>query len=59
MEQETMITKNLLRFCYTCDHAHECDTEEISKSCWADKGFALEEITEADMTAELLRLYAQ
>lgn len=59
MEQnETIVTKNLLRFCYTCDHAHTCETEEASTSCWADKGFAFEDNTDEDTTAELLRMYA-
>jgi hypothetical protein len=56
---ETVVTKNLLRFCYTCDHAHACETEETSKECWNDKGFAMDESAQEDTTAELFRLYAQ
>lgn len=60
---ETIVTKNLLRFCYTCDHAHACDSEELSKECWSDLDVestadSLENAAGQDLTAELLRQYA-
>ncbi|MDF2925067.1 MAG: hypothetical protein K0R57_3981 [Paenibacillaceae bacterium] len=59
MEQDqTIVTQNLMRFCYTCDHAHGCDTEEMSKQCWSEQDFAADAVAEEDMTAELLRQYA-
>lgn len=35
---EEMMTRNFLKFCYTCEDAHMCTNEEICKACWADKG---------------------
>lgn len=57
-QDQTIVTRNLLHFCYTCDHACECDSEETSVNCWAEQGFVPEEIAEENMTAELLRQYA-
>jgi hypothetical protein len=59
MKQEpNAVTGNLLHLCYTCDHAHLCDTEAASISCWTDKEIQIEEELEFDETRELLRLYA-
>lgn len=56
--EQPAVTENLLRLCYTCDHAHLCETEAASIDCWTSKGFVGEEETGSDETRELLRLYA-
>lgn len=53
---ETTTTKNLLQFCYTCEDAHECTTEEICRECWAAKGL-LDEEEQEDETKQLLMEY--
>lgn len=49
-------TKNLLMYCYHCEHAHRCETEEKCNDCWIEEQFVQEdrELT----TEELLRQYA-
>jgi len=37
------VTMNLLQFCYTCDDAAKCDSEEICRHCWAEQGLLAEE----------------
>ncbi|GGH22147.1 hypothetical protein [Paenibacillus segetis] len=54
--QET-VTRNLLQFCYTCEDAHLCTTEEICKACWAENGLYEEEAVSADETKQLLQFY--
>lgn len=58
-KEETIVTKKLLQLCYTCDHAHECETEEKSIACWIDNDAFCDEPQEADETRELLRIYAE
>lgn len=36
-------SKNLLQFCYTCDDAHLCTTEEKCRECWADQAILTEQ----------------
>ena len=55
MTQTDTVTKNLLQFCYTCEDAMHCQTEEICRSCWAEQGIALEE--QPDETEKLLHAY--
>ncbi|MNI92290.1 hypothetical protein D3C73_1500630 [compost metagenome] len=55
---ETAVTEKLLHHCYTCDHAHGCDSETKSVECWsAHKDGTTEH--EEDETRRLLRLYAE
>lgn len=35
---ETYVTKNMMQFCYTCDDAGFCETEEACRTCWTDNG---------------------
>lgn len=53
--QEVM-TKNYMQFCYTCDDAHLCTTEEACKACWAEKGLLNEEDQEAEGVTETRQL---
>jgi hypothetical protein len=36
-------SKNLLQFCYTCEDAHLCTTEEKCKACWTEQGILSEQ----------------
>ncbi|MHA0857974.1 hypothetical protein [Paenibacillus sp. CMAA1364] len=47
-------TKNYLQFCYTCEDAHLCTTEEKCKSCWAEQ--AMTETTELNETQNYLQM---
>ena len=38
-----LVSKNLLQFCYTCDDAALCTSEEVCRHCWADSGIPVEE----------------
>jgi len=52
------VTRNYIRYCYTCDKAHECDTEEQCVACWRQKEqLQTEEMTEE--TRQALRQYAE
>jgi len=51
-------TKNLLMFCYHCEHAHQCETEEKCKECWTDEQFVTQQEERELTTEELLREYA-
>ncbi|WP_019638687.1 hypothetical protein [Paenibacillus fonticola] len=51
------VTRNLLQFCYTCEDAHLCTTEEMCKACWAENGLYEAEEAGAEETRELLQLY--
>ncbi|MFC6334680.1 hypothetical protein ACFP56_18775 [Paenibacillus septentrionalis] len=53
----TDVTKNLLTFCFHCENAYQCDTEEKCRDCWADQGIAEKEKQELT-TEQLLREYA-
>ncbi|WP_159888230.1 hypothetical protein [Paenibacillus puerhi] len=55
----TIVTQNYLRFCYTCQQAHECVTEKQCTDCWIEKGMAPADLLEADETKRLLREYAE
>ncbi|MBC8079413.1 MAG: hypothetical protein H7X86_03655 [Gorillibacterium sp.] len=37
------VTKNLLQFCYTCDDAALCTSEEVCRHCWAEHETLLDE----------------
>ncbi|WP_438432833.1 hypothetical protein [Gorillibacterium sp. sgz500922] len=41
------VSMNLLQFCYTCDDAANCHTEEICRQCWAEQGLLSHEEEEA------------
>ncbi|MGZ7441564.1 hypothetical protein [Paenibacillus sp. TH7-28] len=49
------VTRNYLQFCYTCEDAHLCTTEDMCQACWAEKGL-LETEPEADGAAETRQL---
>lgn len=52
------VTRNLLQFCYTCEDAHLCTTEEACQECWTAKGMLnLEEEDGAEETRALLQEY--
>ncbi|WP_202903289.1 hypothetical protein [Gorillibacterium massiliense] len=53
--QTDTVTRNYLQFCYTCDDARHCDSEETCRSCWAEQGIALED--ERNETEILLHAY--
>lgn len=53
--QET-VTRNFLQFCYTCEDAHLCTTEEMCQACWAENGLNEEFEVEADGAAETRQL---
>lgn len=57
----TTITLNLLRLCYECPNARECETERKCVECFKAQGLIDEENREEDTltTEELLVLYAQ
>ncbi|USB33553.1 hypothetical protein [Paenibacillus sp. YPG26] len=55
---QEVVTRNLLQFCYTCEDAHLCTTEEACEACWAAKGLLdLEEENGAEETRALLFEY--
>ncbi|GIO83093.1 hypothetical protein J25TS5_00250 [Paenibacillus faecis] len=54
--QET-VTRNFLQFCYTCEDAHLCTTEEACQACWAEQGLCERDAQATDETQELLQLY--
>lgn len=49
------VTRNYLQFCYTCEDAHLCTTEDMCQACWAEKGL-LDIEPEADGTEETRKL---
>ncbi|MDO7904866.1 hypothetical protein Q5741_00395 [Paenibacillus sp. JX-17] len=53
---EQYVTNNLLQFCYTCEHAHECTTEEQCKACWAENGMLPEENEGLNETRKYLNM---
>lgn len=36
-------TEYLLQFCYNCEHACNCDTEEKCRECWDEQGLLEEQ----------------
>ncbi|NWL90118.1 MULTISPECIES: hypothetical protein [unclassified Paenibacillus] len=56
MNQE-QTTRNYLQFCYTCEDAHLCTTEEACQDCWAKKGMLEAEHDGAEETRQLLQMY--
>ncbi|MFB9324856.1 hypothetical protein ACFFSY_02730 [Paenibacillus aurantiacus] len=54
----TLTTRNLLQFCYTCQEAHECDTERRCIACWQANGTWVEPANAERTTEELLVFYA-
>ncbi|MUG47490.1 hypothetical protein [Paenibacillus woosongensis] len=56
---QDQVTRNLLQFCYHCEDAHLCTTEEACKACWAENGwFEPEaEAAGAEETRQLLQFY--
>ncbi|QWU13944.1 hypothetical protein SAMN04487895_101204 [Paenibacillus sophorae] len=48
------VTKNLLQLCYTCDDAHQCQTEEQCKACWAENGMIPEQEDETKHFLDLV-----
>ncbi|TVY01444.1 hypothetical protein [Cohnella terricola] len=61
MEDKQVYTINYLKYCYTCQHAHECETEGKCVACWEEKGLLNKdgEKPHAVTTEELLRAYAE
>jgi hypothetical protein len=53
---QTEITRNLLFFCYTCDHANNCATEQECIDCWTEQNL-ITEVDETEETQRLMRLY--
>lgn len=46
-----LVSKNLLQFCYTCDDAALCTSEEVCRHCWADNGIPVDEEETNDISA--------
>lgn len=57
--KKDLVTQNYLQFCYNCQDAHECTTEEICLECWSSKGIPVEEEETLSETKELLQQYAE
>ncbi len=57
--KQDQVTRNLLQFCYNCEDAHLCTTEEACKACWAENGLYEEEAEAAgaEETRQLLQFY--
>lgn len=53
---EETVTRNYLQFCYNCEDAHLCTTEEQCKACWAEKGLDEAFEMEADGAEETRQL---
>lgn len=51
------VTNQFMKFCYTCDDAHQCTTEEACKACWTANGMTHETNDGAQETRELLLNY--
>ncbi|WP_211748525.1 hypothetical protein [Paenibacillus sp. Marseille-Q4541] len=50
-------TRNLLMYCYTCEDAAFCTTEEACKACWAEQGLLdNEENQGTEETQQFLRM---
>lgn len=53
---ETDVTsKKLLQFCYTCEDAHLCDSEEKCQACWSEQGMLADQ-EEMNETQVLLQM---
>ncbi|MFS0723019.1 hypothetical protein [Paenibacillus sp. 1P07SE] len=51
------VTRNLLQYCYTCDDAGNCLTEEACRQCWLEHGLLGNEIGAEEDTRTLLQAY--
>ncbi|RXZ81631.1 hypothetical protein EBB07_13275 [Paenibacillaceae bacterium] len=51
------VTENLLRFCYHCEAAHECTTEEQCRACWEAAGIGKPLEEGAEEMQQLLQAY--
>lgn len=54
---QEVVTRNYLQFCYTCEDAHLCTTEEACQACWAEQGLCALPEENVEETKELLQLY--
>lgn len=54
---ETVVTRNLLQFCYTCEDAHLCTTEDACMECWTRQGLLDNKDSNENETQQLLQLY--
>ncbi|AWB44796.1 hypothetical protein DCC85_11580 [Paenibacillus sp. CAA11] len=52
-----VMTRNLLQFCYTCEDAHLCTTEEACRACWEENGMMEQEADGTEETRQLLMEY--
>lgn len=50
-------TRNYLQFCYHCDDAHLCTTEEACQACWADQGLLNTQEDGVKETQQFLQTY--
>ncbi|WEK53123.1 MAG: hypothetical protein P0Y55_11005 [Candidatus Cohnella colombiensis] len=57
-ENMDVLTNNYLKFCYTCDEAHQCQNERDCIACWQEKGLLLQAEVEQETTEAFLREYA-
>ncbi|AJS58413.1 hypothetical protein [Paenibacillus sp. IHBB 10380] len=51
-----LTSKKLLQFCYTCEDAHACDSEEKCKSCWEEHGMLTEQEANVTETQKFLQM---
>ncbi|QKS46349.1 hypothetical protein HUB94_03830 [Paenibacillus cellulosilyticus] len=58
-DQDQLTTKYLVQFCYTCERAHACTTEETTAHCMKIKQEEAEYAQPQDEMRELLRWYEQ
>lgn len=56
MNQETA-THNYLKFCYHCEDAHLCTTEEACQACWAEQGLLDAQEDGVNETQRFLQTY--
>lgn len=54
---ETVVTRNLLQFCYTCEDAHLCTTEDACMECWTRQGLLDNQADNVNETQQLLQFY--
>ncbi|WP_160031766.1 hypothetical protein [Paenibacillus sp. An7] len=55
--ENDQVTRNLLMYCYTCEDATFCTTEEECRACWADQGMFDAEVNDgAGETQQFLRM---
>ncbi|WP_058304300.1 hypothetical protein [Gorillibacterium timonense] len=51
------VTMNLLQFCYTCDDAAACASEEICRHCWAEQGIPVDEEQAGSEIGRMINAY--